>query len=82
MSKPFVPTPNISRPGTPGSLSGVGGGAGKDDAATSMLLNNMGADRAEGRVIREERKDKEGHLSGREQVWGSLVEAVPELDQD
>ncbi|WVF65396.1 GDP-mannose transporter 1 [Kwoniella sp. CBS 6097] len=64
MSKPFVPTPNISRPGTPSSLSG---GVGKDDTA-SMLLNNMGADRAEGRVIREERKDKEGHQSGREQA--------------
>ncbi|KAK6906175.1 GDP-mannose transporter 1 [Kwoniella mangroviensis CBS 10435] len=59
MSKPFVPTPNISRPGTPG------GGA-KDDA-NAMLLNNLGADRErEGRERREERRDDK--LAGKEQA--------------
>ncbi|WWD06901.1 GDP-mannose transporter 1 [Kwoniella europaea PYCC6329] len=59
MSKPFVPTPNISRPGTPG------GGA-KDDA-NAMLLNNLGADRErEGRDRREERRDDK--LAGKEQA--------------
>ncbi|WVQ63757.1 GDP-mannose transporter 1 [Kwoniella botswanensis] len=59
MSKPFVPTPNISRPGTPG------GGA-KDDA-NAMLLNNLGADRErEGRERREERRDDK--LTGKEQA--------------
>ncbi|WRT69227.1 GDP-mannose transporter 1 [Kwoniella shivajii] len=65
MSKPFVPTPNISRPGTPSNSFGK-----DDNNPNAMLMNNLGAERErEGRERREERKDV---LSGKEQAFPIL----------
>ncbi|WVO22558.1 GDP-mannose transporter 1 [Cryptococcus decagattii] len=62
MSKPFVPTPNISRPASPSAL-----GYGKDEAS-STLLRDMGERVDRERRDREEREKKDATPSGQEQV--------------
>lgn len=66
MSKPFVPTPNISRPATPSSLD-----YGKDEAS-STLLRDMGERGDRERKDREERDKKEAMPSGQDQGESDL----------
>ncbi|WVQ81376.1 GDP-mannose transporter 1 [Cryptococcus sp. DSM 104549] len=64
MSKPFVPTPNISRPATPPSA----GGYGKDEASAT-LLRDLGD--------RERRDDRE--KKGQQESQASREQALPIL---
>lgn len=66
MSKPFVPTPSISRPATPSALD-----YGKDEAS-STLLRDMDERGDRERKDREERERKEAAPSGQEQGESGL----------
>lgn len=66
MSKPFVPTPNISRPASPSAL-----GYGKDEAS-STLLRDMDQRVDRERRDREEREKKDATPSGQEQGESGL----------